>query len=621
MLETNTYQTPKSLRGALSGIAEQAIKNGSFLLADQISAVLLEIAPTWPQWLEIRCSALVAMGLKAEAEAKLRQCLEIFPSSQKSLETLMDLLNERGEWYSVLELAASQQLSANCKVQLTLACDKIAGSGDFQTALDGLLRLVALKVEDSDVYVRASRLCVATGALDINDLVLGTLRETKPNNVYGHLSEVHRLMAEARFPDAQAALLRLGEKFPDSPVILASLCEISIDMHDGPSALKFASALEGRLPGRKIRDLQIRAEAAAGNWSAVKKLCDGMDAAHSSTKDRVLSIYSRIYLGKADEALQLCDEYLAVEKETVSKGRWLHVSKQVASFYLKKGKFSTDPDYRFEGVPADIPTEEKIQMLWVGGDLSPIEKLSISSWLQNGFHVDLYTYGDVRDVPAGCNIRNAAEILPKEEIFAHSGATGRSKGSFAGFADVFRWHLLNKVGGFWSDCDIVCLKPFKLPQGLAIASEMARTFGADHMAITNCFFGGPPGHPMFRAACEKVVDVVPDELNWGEVGTQLIGQLVDEMDLEDSVLRSDAFNKISPYRMISAMRSLDVQNGLAELDNSWGLHLYNEVWRSHKISKSGPFVRDSLLHHLFARYGVEVDVTPEYPALRLADSA
>ena len=42
---------------------------------------------------------------------------------------------------------------------------------------------------------------------------------------------------------------------------------------------------------------------------------------------------------------------------------------------------------------------EKIQSLWIGNTLSNVEKLCINSYIKNGHEFDLYTYGEIDNIP------------------------------------------------------------------------------------------------------------------------------------------------------------------------------------------------------------------------------
>ena len=97
-----------------------------------------------------------------------------------------------------------------------------------------------------------------------------------------------------------------------------------------------------------------------------------------------------------------------------------------------------------------------IQSLWIGNELSNIEKLCINSYIKNGHTFHLYTYDEIKNVPKECVIKDAQEILPKDDIFAYN--SGLGKGSFSAFSNYFRYKLLELKGNWWTDTDIVCLK-------------------------------------------------------------------------------------------------------------------------------------------------------------------
>ena len=93
------------------------------------------------------------------------------------------------------------------------------------------------------------------------------------------------------------------------------------------------------------------------------------------------------------------------------------------------------------------------QFLWIGSELSRLERLAIRSFLDHGHECHLYAYEDVGQVPAGTVLKDANEVIPRRHIFA------TSKG-YATFSDLFRWELLLRNGQLWIDTDVICLRPF-----------------------------------------------------------------------------------------------------------------------------------------------------------------
>lgn len=106
-----------------------------------------------------------------------------------------------------------------------------------------------------------------------------------------------------------------------------------------------------------------------------------------------------------------------------------------------------------------------IQSLWVGSDLSSIEMLCARSFLHHGHELHLYCYEPLNNAPAGVILKDANEVLPASSIY-------RSRdGRLSSFSNFFRWTLLNKVGGIWSDMDIICLRPFDFEDDVIFAYE------------------------------------------------------------------------------------------------------------------------------------------------------
>lgn len=110
-----------------------------------------------------------------------------------------------------------------------------------------------------------------------------------------------------------------------------------------------------------------------------------------------------------------------------------------------------------------------IQGLWIGDKLSLMEQLSIQSFLKNQHEYHLYVYNDVKNIPVGTTLMDGNKILPEKSIFTYQ--QGLGKGSYAGFSNFFRYMLLLKIGGWWVDTDVICLKPFDFTTEYIFCSE------------------------------------------------------------------------------------------------------------------------------------------------------
>ncbi|VEG13284.1 glycosyltransferase [Moraxella cuniculi] len=105
----------------------------------------------------------------------------------------------------------------------------------------------------------------------------------------------------------------------------------------------------------------------------------------------------------------------------------------------------------------DLPS---INALWIGEKLNAISTACLISFIKHGHQVNLYTYGEISNLPTGVHVLDGSTILDKSKIIKH-----QKSGSFALFSDIFRYALLSKIkNGIYVDCDVYCLKPLTIPE-------------------------------------------------------------------------------------------------------------------------------------------------------------
>ena len=124
---------------------------------------------------------------------------------------------------------------------------------------------------------------------------------------------------------------------------------------------------------------------------------------------------------------------------------------------------------------------EPIKSLWIGERLSPLERLCAKSFMAHGHPFHLYLYEDVKEVPAGVEIKDANAIIPQAEMAAYP----IKRLDFR--SDWFRFTLIALEGGWWVDMDMVCLKPLDFRQEIIT------------METATCLFKYPPRHPLAEA--------------------------------------------------------------------------------------------------------------------------
>lgn len=252
-------------------------------------------------------------------------------------------------------------------------------------------------------------------------------------------------------------------------------------------------------------------------------------------------------------------------------------------------------------------------MFWHGPPLSRIERLCMSSFVAHGHGVQLHVYEEPRDVPAGVTLHDAAAVLPRHELFAHA-----ATGSFAVFADWFRYRLLYEHGGLWVDTDVVCLRPWSYTSEELFAWQDQRT-------INNAVLGLPRGHALAKwmAECsEHPFRPLPyDSLKtrrrkftrrllgrdrstnrWGETGPQGLTAAANHLGC---AARALPFWHFYPIHYLNWHTVFDgsLRDNPHIVAGSYGLHLWNEMARRQPgFDRDARFPAECLFELLCARY-------------------
>lgn len=258
---------------------------------------------------------------------------------------------------------------------------------------------------------------------------------------------------------------------------------------------------------------------------------------------------------------------------------------------------------RFRDVPKRTQKANDIlvHMLWVEGELSKLERLCCASFVMNGYQVKLWTYGAMRNVPAGVELCDARQILPSDRIFRYA------NGSFAGFSNLFRYAVLCAQGGLWSDIDMICLLPATDLKARALDSFLVTEHKKDgrlHRINNNLIYlPAPKSGDIIDLALGVAERYDVSALRWGDCGPRLLTMLARNYpSLAPTIMEPDFANPVSskscPRALLRRGRKLPKGAGF--------LHCYNERWRRKGFDKNDPWPTTSLLGRLAAQYLPEI---------------
>jgi hypothetical protein len=194
----------------------------------------------------------------------------------------------------------------------------------------------------------------------------------------------------------------------------------------------------------------------------------------------------------------------------------------------------------------------EIHTLWIG-ELGPLERLCLSSWVRLGHKVVLHAYTQ-QQAPDGVEVCDAARLLPTDRIFRCS-----ANGSLAVFSDIYRAQILKNFDAVWLDADIFLLRPidFSAPNILAAeGGDEVRNLNsavlrlqADHPILEKIirrykrpYLGVPWTRPkkawpvLTRALCSRSLG--PEHLPWGALGYGAIQGHVAKFGFDGRILES-----------------------------------------------------------------------------------
>ncbi len=246
-----------------------------------------------------------------------------------------------------------------------------------------------------------------------------------------------------------------------------------------------------------------------------------------------------------------------------------------------------------------------LQMFWHGRALDPYENLSITSFLQNGYQVDVYTYDRDLVIPASANLRDAREILREDQLRYYE--SGPGIGSVALFANLFRYELLLKKGGWWADVDMICLRQYNQPGETFFARQ-------DANLVNNAIMRFPASHPVMLA-CAKAAREGIGLAEWGDIGPHLLTKVLTEQDLIKEAADPLIAYPIE-YSRWTDLFDANKRDEIARISrDGFFLHYWNEMWRRAGVNKQIRPPQGSFLDEMIENFQIEF---PERPRLELA---
>lgn len=242
---------------------------------------------------------------------------------------------------------------------------------------------------------------------------------------------------------------------------------------------------------------------------------------------------------------------------------------------------------------------------WYGKALPPCQQVCLKSFVDHGHAFVLYSY-DHFDVPAGIELKDATEFFPRDKVFFYS--RGPGAGSVAVFSDLFRFRLLRDCGGWWVDTDVLCLSRDVPSADMVFGFE-----DASRQTVGSAILKLPRGHDftseLYRGARDFGIDI-----EWGQIGPDLVTQLVRRHSLDHMVLDASQIFPLAPHDALHVL--LPERRSEVEKKTSGAifLHLWNEILRRSALLPAIAPPPGSFLADMFKNHGVNFPAGLAYSA-------
>ncbi len=248
----------------------------------------------------------------------------------------------------------------------------------------------------------------------------------------------------------------------------------------------------------------------------------------------------------------------------------------------------------------------QVHGLWIKGALSPLEQLTVYSFIEQGYDFHLWTY----DLPELYNeipkllIRDAREIIPEADVFSYkeSNQFGHGKGSFAGFSDIFRYRLLYLHGGWWVDMDVTCLKRFNFQTDYVFRKSKQK----DDFVVGNIMHVPRGTSLMLRCYEQAAASVHADNKDW-MLPINILNQHIKEEQLSEYIY---SFTNEDSWPIVSQLLT-----GRQYPQDWQAIHWMNEEFRRIGIPKD-VYIKESLLGHLLNKYQLGQEISSGIQKLR-----
>ena len=240
------------------------------------------------------------------------------------------------------------------------------------------------------------------------------------------------------------------------------------------------------------------------------------------------------------------------------------------------------------------------------GTITDYEVASINSFVRNGFSVNLWTYSQnsFAEISKEVEIKDASEILSIDLL--NKLTQNLQKANYSSFSNLFRYKLLDVYGGWWFDTDCFCQK--NVLEFEKIISNREYVLGLERENYVGSAVMYFTDTKLLKQIENKAYELIEENnyrLKWGQIGPDLITDVVISKKLIDNILDPTYFFPVPPNQIGKLFNPNVQENEKNEINNSFVCHTWNEMFRKYNINKNTHPPRNSYLFNQFHINNIE----------------
>lgn len=220
---------------------------------------------------------------------------------------------------------------------------------------------------------------------------------------------------------------------------------------------------------------------------------------------------------------------------------------------------------------------ETINSLWISGKLGHQQLLTIKSFMAAGHPFKLWTY---EKLEADCEVCDAREHLPEKEIFYYKHFGGNFK--FGGIAERLKAELLNNLGGWHVDLDVLCIKPFVFENEYMLRPH--------HTGVVANVIKAPANSELTKMYLNHTKKITENNKNW-EYSFAGLGDAVVKLGLQNYIVNPSTFYQ-DHWRWVMFL----YKNDLVPEETVYAIHWCGAI--------CPPYEEGSYYHKQLLKYGI-----------------